>query len=643
MIFHLTVTNQELVLKESVSSVEENQNYIQCVFDFTTEDWDDTVKTAYFRNPKTGIVTSQMLSGDQCTIPPESLSDEGYVQFSVAGEKERYRITSSIVQFFNRPTVYGGDPSDPTPTQYEQIVAQTAAAQNAAEDAQQTAEEIRQQADSGAFNGKDGSPGPAGPQGEPGQQGPQGPAGASGAPGKDGAAATVTVGAVTTGEPGTDAAVTNTGTANAAVLDFVLPKGEKGEKGDPGNSSITEIEPGASQTQPYVINSISGVYHCKNQGWVQVLSEEQTISSGITYQQPFFVGSNALILLGSTADAGKPGTGGTYITVLDDSFWIAFKPVQGNTQTVDLTFETLQAVVQLIEVISYFAGAIQPGAGAPDKLVYVADQNPETKFWSLSCKYADDALDADSQFPVQNKVVTAALAQKKAVPSISTPSGSNITLENNSEYRMQAIANLNLTLPSTIPDDYECSLIFESGDTATVLSYPADTIEFFGDDCDKQGDFVPVQNTSYEVKIKNLGFDRIIGWVTALKPKPAVQPADYFTSIRYGDWVMGAITNGVFQDSTSRIRSGHHYYETGTEIIIKIPSGYQMAVAFYSKSGDSYIYQGSLSGWQTGTASFTVESNAQFVAYMYGFTNASAAEPADGLNAEFMIKQPTQS
>ena len=614
MIFHLTVTNQELVLKESVSSVEENQNYIQCVFDFTTEDWNDTVKTAYFRNPKTGIVTSQILSGDQCTIPPESLSDEGYVQFSVAGEKEGYRITSTIVQFFNRPTVYGGDPSDPTPSQYEQIITLTAAAQNAAEDAQQTAEEIREQAESGAFNGKDGQPG------------------------KDGAAATVTVGTVTTGEPGTDAAVTNTGTANAAVLDFVIPKGEKG---DPGNSSITEIEPGASQTQPYVINSISGVYHCKNQGWVQVLSEEQTISSGITYQQPFYVGSNALILLGSTADAGKPGAGGTFITVLDDSFRIAFKPVQGDTQTVDLTFETLQAVVQLIQVISYFAGAIQNCD--PGDIVTVLDQDMETGLYNLISKPADSALSDSSTFAVQNKVVTAALAQKKGVPAISTPSGSSITLENNSEYRLQATASLNLALPESIPDDYECELIFESGETATVLSYPADTIEFIGNDCDKQGDFVPVQNTSYEVKIKNLGFDRIIGWVTALKPKPEVLPADYFTAIRYGDWVMGAITNGVFQDSTSRIRSGHHFYETGTEVIIKIPSGYQMAVASYSKSGDSYIYQGSLRGWQTGTASFTVKSNANYVAYMYGFTNASAAEPADGLNAEFMIKQPAQT
>lgn len=496
-----------------------------------------------------------------------------------------------------------------------------AAAQTAAD----VANTVLEAKSNGDFNG---------PQGEKGDKGDKGDTGTQGEPGKDGAAATVTVGTVTTGEPGTDAAVTNTGTENAAVLDFVIPKG------DPGDSSITEIEPGASQTQPYVINSISGTFHCKNQGWVQVLPSN-VVTESVDYQQPFYVGSNALILLGSTADSGKPGAGGTFITVLDDSFRIAFKPVQGSTQTVDLTFETLQAVVQLIQVISYFAGAIQDCD--PGDIVTVLDQNTETGLYNLVSKPADAALNDSSTFAIQNKVVTAALAQKKAVPVISTPTGSSITLENNSEYRLQATASLNLALPESIPDDYECSLVFESGETVTVLSYPSDTIEFFGDDCDKQGDFVPARNTSYEVKIKNLGFGRIIGWVTALKPKPAVQPADYFTSIRYGDWVMGAITNGVFQDSTSRIRSGHHYYTPGTEIIIKIPSGYQMAVSFYSKSGDSFIYQGSLSGWQTGTASFTVESNSNFVAYMYGFTNASAAEPADGLNAEFMIKQPAQT
>ncbi len=47
--------------------------------------------------------------------------------------------------------------------------------------------------------------------------------------GLDGQAATISVGTVTTGEPGTQASVTNSGTSNAAVFDFVIPKGEKGD------------------------------------------------------------------------------------------------------------------------------------------------------------------------------------------------------------------------------------------------------------------------------------------------------------------------------------------------------------------------------------------------------------------------------
>lgn len=68
----------------------------------------------------------------------------------------------------------------------------------------------------GIVNGGKGAPGPEGPQG------PQG---------DPGAAATVMVGTVTTGEPGTDAIVTNSGTENAAVLDFTIPRGENGAEG----------------------------------------------------------------------------------------------------------------------------------------------------------------------------------------------------------------------------------------------------------------------------------------------------------------------------------------------------------------------------------------------------------------------------
>ena len=58
--------------------------------------------------------------------------------------------------------------------------------------------------------------------------------GEGGSSGEAGTAATIEVGTVITGEAGSSAAVTNSGTTSAAVFDFVIPRGDKGEKGDPG-------------------------------------------------------------------------------------------------------------------------------------------------------------------------------------------------------------------------------------------------------------------------------------------------------------------------------------------------------------------------------------------------------------------------
>ncbi len=60
------------------------------------------------------------------------------------------------------------------------------------------------------------------------------PQGIKGDKGDPGEAATVTVGTTTTGEAGTEATVTNSGTTSAAVLDFTIPRGAKGDKGDTG-------------------------------------------------------------------------------------------------------------------------------------------------------------------------------------------------------------------------------------------------------------------------------------------------------------------------------------------------------------------------------------------------------------------------
>lgn len=67
-----------------------------------------------------------------------------------------------------------------------------------------------------------------------GPQGPQGPKGDDGATGQPGTAATVTVGTVTTGDAGTSASVTNSGTSTNAILNFTIPRGAIGPSGTDG-------------------------------------------------------------------------------------------------------------------------------------------------------------------------------------------------------------------------------------------------------------------------------------------------------------------------------------------------------------------------------------------------------------------------
>lgn len=66
---------------------------------------------------------------------------------------------------------------------------------------------------------------------------PQGADGAAGSQGPAGPAATITVGSTTTGAAGTSASVVNSGTSSAAVLDFVIPKGDTGAQGPAGDTN----------------------------------------------------------------------------------------------------------------------------------------------------------------------------------------------------------------------------------------------------------------------------------------------------------------------------------------------------------------------------------------------------------------------
>ena len=82
-----------------------------------------------------------------------------------------------------------------------------------------------------------GPTGPTGPRGCPGPMGPQGnpgPAGNTGPTGPAGRSATVSIGNVATGEPGSSAQVINTGSPQSAIFDFVIPQGATGPAGATG-------------------------------------------------------------------------------------------------------------------------------------------------------------------------------------------------------------------------------------------------------------------------------------------------------------------------------------------------------------------------------------------------------------------------
>ncbi|MCK9593955.1 MAG: collagen-like protein, partial [Methanoregula sp.] len=79
--------------------------------------------------------------------------------------------------------------------------------------------------------------------------GPQGPAG------------TIIINATFTGDPGTNAIVTNIGTSYAAILNFIIPKGDTGTQGvngTPGEQGIQGINGTPGEQGPQGIQGING-------------------------------------------------------------------------------------------------------------------------------------------------------------------------------------------------------------------------------------------------------------------------------------------------------------------------------------------------------------------------------------------------
>lgn len=101
------------------------------------------------------------------------------------------------------------------------------------------------------IKGAKGDKGDTGAQGIQGVKGDKGDKGDTGATGAPGAAASIHIGNVVTGAPGTDVVVTNSGTSSAAVLNFQIPRGTPGADGGVTVDEVlnaTSLNPVANKT-----------------------------------------------------------------------------------------------------------------------------------------------------------------------------------------------------------------------------------------------------------------------------------------------------------------------------------------------------------------------------------------------------------
>ncbi|MDY4181214.1 MAG: hypothetical protein SOY13_06340, partial [Pseudoflavonifractor sp.] len=150
------------------------------------ESWDGYTKTAVFRNGDNTLSVilnsdSDLCVGtDECYIPHEVIKFPEFTVsvFGVSGDS-RATAPQAAIRVIQSGYGEGDEPSDPTPTEYEQLI-------TLANETKEIAQSVRTDADNGVFKGEKGDRGPQGEKGNTGAQGPQGLKGDKGEKGDTG-------------------------------------------------------------------------------------------------------------------------------------------------------------------------------------------------------------------------------------------------------------------------------------------------------------------------------------------------------------------------------------------------------------------------------------------------------------------------
>lgn len=447
MIINLIAEGQQLSFVKKPETVKGTRGYIVCRFSYVSDEWKSGKLRAMFKNSKLSDVYHCEIAADgTVVIPHEVLADQGTVSIAAVAEHEDgVRVTTNTVCFYNDNTIYGEKETDPTPSEYMQMI-------NAAEEAQKIAQSVRDDADSGKFNGKPG---------------------ADGASGKDGKAATIAVGIVTTGEAGSAASVVNSGTESAAVLDFTIPAGAKGEQGakGPQGEQGPKGDKGDSGND-YVLTE-------SDKSEIAASAAPLVDISARTGRKTLDLSANSAARLAYDLSTLESGAYDIFLNDPEGTGYLGYKRDGQTSFTKNNTVSVSQGCIIVWQVDDYivvsgdFAGCY-----------YCTDSS-----WWYGRAEGDYILRSELE-KWKNTTSTVTEPEIAAVDHTYTNFSNVLT---------------KITITSVLTEvGAEFAFTFESGDTATVLVYPAENIKWVGDDC-ADGVFVPIANASYEVNIKQLG------------------------------------------------------------------------------------------------------------------------------------------
>lgn len=176
---------------------------VKVVFTFSQE-WDELTRVAVFSAGST-CVNCVLDAQNSCFVPWECLATAGerllIGAYGTANGEVVLPSEQCDLGLILAGAALGEDAStEGSPSLAEQMIIK-------ANEAIAIAQSVRNDADNGEFAGETGA---------------------------SGAAATITIGTVTTAASGAEAVITNSGTSSAVVLDFVLPAGAQGETGATG-------------------------------------------------------------------------------------------------------------------------------------------------------------------------------------------------------------------------------------------------------------------------------------------------------------------------------------------------------------------------------------------------------------------------